>query len=118
VIMAANDGERKAARPSASPAFLLDLAAVSAGRGRICLRRRGAGLLRCPARPLVVVLLIGIVLYIPSAIAFDAIRKAMWKHKHRAALSDWRYHSGRHHYDEQTQTWQLWDGSRCVTRHF
>jgi hypothetical protein len=53
--------------------------------------------------PLVVVLLIGIVLYIPSAIAFDAVRKAMWKHKHRAALSDWRYHSGRHHYDEQTQ---------------
>jgi hypothetical protein len=27
--MAANDGERKAARPSASPAFRLELAAVS-----------------------------------------------------------------------------------------
>lgn len=34
MIMAANDGERKAARPSASPAFRLELAAVSsAGSG-------------------------------------------------------------------------------------
>jgi hypothetical protein len=64
--------------------------------------------------PLVVVLLIGIVLYIPFAMAFGAIRKAMWRHKHRAALSDWRYRSGGHHYDEQTQTWQVWDGSRYV----
>jgi hypothetical protein len=29
VIMAANDGERKAARPSALPAFCFELAAVS-----------------------------------------------------------------------------------------
>jgi hypothetical protein len=37
--------------------------------------------------PLVVVLLIGIVLYIPFAMVFDAIRKAMWRHKHRAQPS-------------------------------
>jgi hypothetical protein len=50
----------------------------------------------------------------PLREAFDAIRKAMWRHKHRGALSDWRYHSGGYHYDEQTKTWQVWDGSRYV----
>jgi hypothetical protein len=43
VIMAANDGERKAARPSASPAFRLELAAVSSavvGLGLALARRR------------------------------------------------------------------------------
>jgi hypothetical protein len=41
--MAANDGERKAARPSASPAFRLELAAVSSavvGLGLALARRR------------------------------------------------------------------------------
>lgn len=64
--------------------------------------------------PFVVVLPIGVALYIPFAMAFHAVRKAMWRHKHRGALSDWRYHSGGHHYDEQTKTWQVWDGSRYV----
>ena len=43
MIMAANDGERKAARPSASPAFRLELAAVSSavvGLGLALARRR------------------------------------------------------------------------------
>jgi hypothetical protein len=43
VIMAANDGERKAARSSASPAFRLELAAVSSavvGLGLELARRR------------------------------------------------------------------------------
>jgi hypothetical protein len=98
VIMAANDGERKAARPSASPAFCLDLAAVSAGHGGFVFVDKAPDCCGAPPSsvvvlhglfPLVVVLLIGIVLYISFAIAFDAIRKAMWRHKHRAALSDW-----------------------------
>jgi hypothetical protein len=50
VIMAANDGERKAERPSASPAFRLELAAVSSAvvglelalARRRALRRRSA----------------------------------------------------------------------------
>jgi hypothetical protein len=45
VIMAANDGERKAARPSASPAFRLELAAVSSavvGLGLALARRRAS----------------------------------------------------------------------------
>jgi hypothetical protein len=64
--------------------------------------------------PLVVVLVIGFVLYIPFGMAFDSLRKAMWRHKHRAAINDWRWHSGGHHYDEGTQTWQVWDGSDYV----
>ena len=43
MIMAANDGERKAARPSASPAFRLELVAVSSavvGLGLALARRR------------------------------------------------------------------------------
>jgi hypothetical protein len=43
---------------------------------------------------------------------------ASWYLSQIIKVSDWRYHSGRRHYDEQTQTWQLWDGSRYVTRHF
>jgi len=64
--------------------------------------------------PLVIVMLIGVILYVPFAMVFIGLRRAMWKYKHRAARRDWRYHSGGHHYDEQTKTWHVWDGSRYV----